>query len=96
MIIVIEASAESIFWHVRHTRGLDSRQLLKTVKCPKTDRKKNTLIKTIPEANKIFKTLSESYCLSFKMKLLNIFCHNRRQRPGKRQEQFNVEQKVLQ
>lgn len=28
------------FWHVIHTYGLDSKQLLKTAKYPKSDRKK--------------------------------------------------------
>lgn len=56
------------FWHVGRTNGLDSRQLLKTVECPKSDRKKNSFIKTIPEANLIFKTLSETYCYGLKTK----------------------------
>lgn len=42
---------------------LDLKQLLKTVKYPKSDmEKKISLIKTIPEANPTFKTLSETYC----------------------------------
>lgn len=56
------------FWLVRHSYGPDSRQSLKAVKCPKSDRK-NSLIKTIPEANPIFKSLSETYWCGLQMRL---------------------------